>query len=163
MKFVLYPQNEQELDSIIDILKSEKCFYNCKIERHFAGIGILTTTLELYIYTDLEKFDFIKLLVEKRLQEIKKQNEEIQKLEKCYNLKCGRSEKYEIKVSSFGGNMTVKVGDKVISQSSYGHGAYVEFNEVGPIFLTSEENKKFEKIINAKKSKMRRWFSWLLR
>lgn len=78
MKFVFYDKNEVETDIIVNLLNEEKIAHKTKkmfIHRHFLceededdeEFTIIEPIYDIYVFTDLAHFDFIKAVVEKRV------------------------------------------------------------------------------------------------
>ena len=75
MNFYLYPENLIEFETMLDILLSEGVCYRIKTEKLSIGFGYAETKYFI-VNCEFEKFEFIKYLVNKKV-------EQINKLEKC--------------------------------------------------------------------------------
>lgn len=93
MKFVFYDKTNDETNIITNILYTEKITYFVKekiiksfffAEEEDDDCAIIVEKLyDIYVYTDLAHFDFVKIVANKKLKEIKK-------LERCYRKKVNK-------------------------------------------------------------------------
>lgn len=99
MKFVFYDKSDYEKELLTDLLHSERIRY--VVKREYIELPIdcddedeecfeLFPTFHIEIDTTLEKFEFMKVLFQKKL-------EQQQLLEKCFKLKNKKSKKKAVK------------------------------------------------------------------